>query len=217
MFGMNMPIGNSFMKNQAIKDCVGVVEDDDAVREALRLMLGALNMEVHAYASADGFLDDTDVRSRCACLVLDVRLPGISGIELHKQLLTQKRVPAIVFITGHGDIPMAVEAMRNGAVDFLQKPFREQQLLESVQKALVLERHARKAREECETTVARLACLTPKEHEVLEKLLVGLRSKEVAAEMGLATKTVEQHRANIMHKMHAATLAELISMCSSSR
>lgn len=217
MLGMNRPIGNSFMDKQALKDCVGVVEDDAAVREALRLMLGALNMEVHAYASADEFLDDADVRSRCACLVLDVRLPGISGIELHNQLLTQKRVPAIVFITGHGDIPMAVEAMRNGAVDFLQKPFREQQLLESVQKALALERHAREVRSKCETAVARLACLTPREHEVLEKVLMGLRSKEVAAKMGLATKTVEQHRANIMHKMHAATLAELISMCSSAQ
>ncbi len=204
-------------KQAAVKDCVGVVEDDAAVREALCLMLEALGMEVHSYASARKFLDDTDGRSRCACLVLDVRLPGMSGIELHKQLLKQGRVPAIVFITGHGDIPMAVEAMRNGAVDFLQKPFREQQLLESVQKALALERQVREASEQRATAVARLACLTPKEREVLEKLLLGLRSKEVATEMGVATKTVEQHRANIMHKMHASTIVELVSMCNSTR
>jgi FixJ family two-component response regulator len=203
------------MSKQAVKDCVGVVEDDVAVREALRLMLGALNIEVHTYASADDFLDDADVPSRCACLVLDVRLPGISGIELHNQLLTQKRVPAIVFITGHGDIPMAVEAMRYGAVDFLQKPFREQQLLDSVQKALALKRQERKKRDQVETTTARLACLTPREREVLSKLLLGFRCKEIATQMGLATKTLDQHRANIMGKMRATTIAELMSMCNS--
>jgi len=174
-----------------------------------------LNIEVHAYASAREFLDDADGRSRCSCLVLDVRLPGISGAALHKQLLKEKDTPAIVFITGHGDIPMAVEAMRNGAVDFLQKPFREQQLLDSVQKALALKRGTRVEREKGETAAARLACLTPREREVLAKLLLGLRSREVASEMGLATKTVEEHRARIMRKMHAATIAELVSMCTS--
>ncbi len=186
------------MGKQRFRDCVGVVEDDAAVRDAVRLMLSALDMDVLLYASAQEFLTDADGRSRCSCLVLDVRLPGISGMALHKHLRKEKNAPAVVFITGHGDIPMAVEAMRNGAVDFLQKPFREQQLLESVQKALAMERSARSVRQGSETTAARLACLTPRENEVLAKLLLGLRSREVASEMGLATKTVAEHRAKIM-------------------
>jgi len=205
------------MNKEMVKECVGVVEDDAAVRGALCLMLGELGMEVHAYASAREFLEDTERRSRCACLVLDVRLPGFSGIELHKELLKQKQGPAIVFITGHGDIPMAVEAMRNGAVDFLQKPFREQTLLESVQKALTIGRQARATRSKTDAAEARLACLTPREGEVLTKLLLGLRSKQVASEMGLATKTIDQHRAHIMRKMHAATIVELISIVSTTK
>jgi FixJ family two-component response regulator len=198
---------------QTDKDCVGVVEDDDAVRKSVCLMLESLGMEVHPYASAKDYLNDPHGRSCCACLVLDVRLPEMSGMELQKQLLSQARAPGIVFITGHGDVPMAVEAMRNGAVDFLQKPFKEQQLLDSVHKALKLERRVREARDKSDVTAARLACLTPREREVLKGLLRGLRTREVAAELGLATKTAEEHRANLMHKMHASTIAELISMC----
>lgn len=199
------------------KDFVGVVEDDVAVREALCLMLGALDMEVHAYASAREYLDDLHGQSCCACLVLDVRLPGFSGIELQRQLLKQRRVPAIVFISGHADVPMVVEAMRNGAVDFLQKPFKEQQLLDSVQKALTLKRCSREARDKSEIVAARLACLTPREQQVLAGILRGLRTKEVATELGIATKTAEEHRANVMHKMHASTIAELVSMCNSTQ
>jgi FixJ family two-component response regulator len=198
---------------QAANDCVGVVEDDDAVRRGLCLMLEGLGMEVYAYASARDYLDDQRGRDCCACLVLDVRLPGISGIELQRQLQQQEHAPAIVFITGHGDVPMAVEAMRNGAVDFLQKPFKEQQLLDSVQKALIAQRQGRQARDKGNTLAARLACLTPREQELLAALLRGLRSKEVATELGLSIRTVEEHRANLMHKMHAATIAELVAMC----
>jgi len=203
------------MKNMsATKDCVGVVEDDDAVREALCLMLRSLDIEVFAYASAREYLDDSQGRSRCTCLVLDVRLPGISGMELHKQLVLQKQAPAVVFITGHGDIPMAVEAMRNGAVDFLQKPFREQRLLDSVQKALAVERCSVQARDKSEIETARLACLTPRENEVLVGLRRGLRTKEIASELGIATKTAEGHRARVMRKMHASTIAELVMISS---
>jgi FixJ family two-component response regulator len=198
---------------QITKGCVGVVEDDAAVRKSVCLMLESLGMEVHAYATAHEYLNDSHGRSNCACLILDVRLPGLSGMELQKQLLSQARTPGIVFITGHGDVPMAVEAMRNGAVDFLQKPFKEQQLLDSVHKALKLERRFRDARDKSDVTAARLACLTPREREVLKGIQRGLRTKEVAAELGLATKTAEEHRANLMRKMHASTIAELISMC----
>lgn len=202
------------MKN-AGKDCVGVVEDDAAIRWALSLMLEAVGLEVHAYASARDYLEDAHGQSVCTCLVLDVRLPGMSGIALQKQLLLQQQFPAIVFITGHADIEMAVDAMRNGAVDFLQKPFKEQQLLDSVQRALIQEKRSRAKRDRGETAKARLACLTPREQEVLAGLQRGLRTKEIAGELGIATKTAEEHRANLMHKMHAATIAELVAMCNS--
>ena len=197
----------------AAKNCVGVIDDDVAVREGLCLMLETLHLEVHAYASAADYLADPYGRECCTCLVVDVRMPGMSGIELQRHLLERERVPAIVFVTGHGDIPMAVEAMRNGAVDFLQKPFNEQQLLDGVHKALALAERLQKAQKASETVTARLVCLTPKEREVLAKLIQGLRSKEIAVELGRATKTIEEHRANIMHKMHASTIAELVSMC----
>ena len=198
---------------KAVKDCVGVIDDDAAVRKGLCLMLEALNLEVHTYSTATEYLADTYGQSCCTCLVLDVRLPGISGFELQKRLLKEGRAPAIVFITGHGDIPMAVEAMRNGAVDFLQKPFVEQQLLDGVQKALILARRSSEIREERQSVTARSDCLTPKEHEVLAKLLQGLRTKEIATELGRSPKTIEEHRAHIMQKMHASTIAELVSMC----
>ena len=197
------------------KDCVGVVEDDPVVRRAICLMLNALNIEVHDFASARDYLNDAHARDCCTCLVLDVRLPGISGMELQKQLVKQTRYPTIVFISGHGDIPMVVDAMLHGAIDFLQKPFREQQLLDCVQKALNLERGLGKAREENEVLAARLACLTPREQEVLARLMRGLRTKELARELGIATKTAEEHRANLMRKMHASSVAELVAMCSS--
>jgi FixJ family two-component response regulator len=198
------------------KDCVAVVEDDAAVRKALSLMLETVGMEVHSYASAQEYLDDADGRNRCVCLILDVRMPGMSGMELQKRLHLQGRAPAIVFITGHADVAMAVEAMRYGAVDLLQKPFKEQQLLDSVQKALVLEQGRRDARRESDVVTARLACLTPREREVLARMLRGLRTKEIANELGLATKTAEEHRAHVMKKMHATSVAKLVSMCASS-
>lgn len=205
------------MNNLPARDCVGVIEDDAAVRRALCLMLDTVGLEVHAYATAREYLGDAHGTSCCTCLVLDVRLPGISGIELQKQLLLQSRMPAIVFITGHADVPMAVDAMRNGAVDFLQKPFKEQQLLDSVQKALAKAREFRELHEKDETTAARLACLTPREQEVLAGLLRGLRTKIIAAELGIVTKTAEEYRSNVMKKMHASSIAELVSMCNPAR
>lgn len=199
------------------KDCVGVVEDNAIVRQVVCVMLESLGIEVHAFASALDYLNDPHARECCKCLVLDVRLPGISGMELQKILLKQVPVPAIVFISGHGDIPMVVEAMRNGAVDFLQKPFNEQQLLDSVQKALNLERGARKTLAQTEVVAARLDCLTPREQDVLARLMRGLRTKAIASELGISPKTVEEHRANLMHKMHAGNIVELVSMYHSVR
>ena len=198
---------------QQTKDCVAVIEDDAVVRRAVCLMFEGVGVEVRAYASAREYLDDALGMRLCACLVLDVRLPGISGIELQRQLLLQGLAPAIVFITGHADVTMAVDAMRSGAVDFLQKPFKEQHLLESVQKALGKARSLRAKQKLSETTVARLACLTPREREVLAGLQRGLRTKAIAAELGISTKTAEEHRANLMRKMHAKNIAELITLC----
>lgn len=195
------------------RDSVGVVEDDAAVREALRLMLEGLGMQVHSFASAREYFDDAVGRSRCACLVVDVRLPGVSGIELQKQLLKERRSPAIVFITGHADVPMAVEAMRRGAVDFLQKPFKEQQLLDSVQRALIRERCSSEACDRNDLAAARRSGLTPREQEVLARLLRGLRTRDIAADLGIATRTAEEHRAKVMHKMSATTIAELVQIC----
>lgn len=202
------------MNNQQTKkDCVGVIEDDSAVQKALCLMLESLGIEVLAYSSAREYLDDAVGRSRCTCLVLDVRLPGMSGIELQHQLMKQSLAPAIVFISGHADVPMAVEVMRNGAVDLLQKPFREQQLLDSVQKALEQAKSTHAAENRAKVSDARLACLTPREKQVLAGMLKGSRSKEIASGLGLAARTVEEHRANVMNKMHATSIADLIRMC----
>jgi len=176
------------------------------------LMLESLGIKVLTFASAREYLNDPHAGECCKCLVLDVRLPGISGMELHKQLLRQAESPAVVFISGHGDIEMAVEAMRMGAVDFLQKPFREQQLLDSVQKALSLAQGGRKARAQIEVVAARLACLTPREQDVLARLMRGLRTKAIASELGISSKTVEEHRANLMRKMHAENIVDLVSM-----
>ena len=212
-----MNLSDKAKNKRATKDSVGVIEDDAAVREGLCLMLETLGMEVHRYASATEYLNDSHGRSCCSCLVLDVRLPGTSGIQLQKQLMTLNRTPAIVFISGHGDIPMAVEAMRNGAVDFLQKPFKEQQLLDSVQRALNLEHRSREAQSASESAVARLSCLTPREKAILKQLQLGLRTKEVAFELGISLRTAEGHRANLMKKMHATTISELLSMCNAAQ
>ena len=194
------------------QDFVAIIDDDDDVREIVHRMLTKLGMHVQAYHSAHEFLDDPR-RDDCACVVVDVRLPGISGVELHRQLRTQARVPAVVFISGYGDIPMAVDAMRNGAVDFLPKPFREQQLLDSVQRALLQSVQAREAREQQDKVAARRVTLTPRENEVLGCLLRGLRAREIGTALGIATKTAEEHRANVMHKMQATSIAQLVAMC----
>lgn len=195
---------------QIYKDCVGVVDDDAVVRQALCLMLAGIGLEIHNYASAQEYLDDPVGRQCCKALVLDVRMPGISGMELQRKLAAQETRPAVVLVTGHGDVPMAVEAMRLGAVDFLQKPFNEQQLLDSVQKALAVSRLEHEKYIQNETARARLACLTPREVQVLKGLRRGLKTREIAAEMGITTKTAEEHRANLMRKMHASTIAEII-------
>jgi FixJ family two-component response regulator len=201
------------MPNRVTEDFVAIIDDDEQVRRLLSRMLESLNIRVYAYASTAEYLDDQEGQERCACLILDVRLPGMSGMELQKRLLTQQRMPSIVFITGHADVPTAVEAMRSGAVDFLQKPFNEQQLLDSVQQGLRVERLARESRRRGEAIADRRARLTPRENDVLSGLLRGLRTREIAVELGIATRTAEEHRANVTNKMQATSIADLITMC----
>jgi FixJ family two-component response regulator len=200
-----------------LKDCVGIIDDDAGVRRVLVRMLASLNIDVREYASPREYLTDASGREACLCLVLDVRLPGMSGLDLHKLLVLDGNAPSVVFISGYADVPMAVEAMQHGAVDFLTKPVKEQQLLDVVQRALGVERLRAADKEGTIQTAKRRSSLTPREHDVLSALLRGLRTKEIAGELGIATKTAEEHRSHVMHKMGANSIADLVRMCNAAR
>ncbi|MBV6422645.1 MAG: Transcriptional regulatory protein FixJ [Steroidobacteraceae bacterium] len=190
---------------------VFVIDDDDAVRSSLRLLFKSYGLEAVLHASADEFLASYDL-TRPGCVVLDVRMPGMSGLELQQRLNAQGATIPIVFITGHGDVPMAVEAMQAGAFDFLQKPFRDDDLLARVQKALARDAELRALLRTRHDTRARLATLTPRERDVLDLVVVGKANKVIAADLGLSQRTVEIHRARVMEKMDAASLAQLVRM-----
>jgi FixJ family two-component response regulator len=198
-------------KGSSVSPIVFVVDDDVSVRESLRDLLESVSLRVEVFESADTFLASRlpDVPS---CLVLDVRLPGRSGLEFQAEL-TKAGIPLpTIFITGHGDIPMSVRAMKSGAVEFLTKPFRDQDLLEAVRAAIERDR----ARREQESSIAalktRFASLTSREKEVIGYVSAGLLNKQIAAEMGISEVTVKVHRRNIMQKMNARSLAELVRM-----
>lgn len=181
------------------------------VRESIALLVETLGVRTHVFDSARAFLDNS-CRHHCSCLVLDVRLPGMSGLELQKRLGGGQWTAPIIFMTGHGDVPMAVEAIRNGAIDFLQKPFRDQDLLDRVQQALEL--HAARSDEwrRREAIASRLALLTERERAVAHRVVSGMMNKAIAIELGISIKTVEDHRASVMQKMHAGNFAELVRM-----
>ena len=190
---------------------VFVIDDDDAVRSSLRLLFKSWGLDAVLAASADEFLAGYDVE-RPGCIVLDVRMPGMSGLELQQRLNTLGATIPIIFITGHGDVPMAVEAMQAGAFDFLQKPFRDDDLLERVRRALEHDATQRARLEARQGTRGRLATLTPRERDVLDLVVVGKANKVIAADLGLSQRTVEIHRARVMEKMDAASLAQLVRM-----
>lgn len=190
---------------------VYVVDDDPAVRDSLRWLIESLQYPVETFESAQTFLDSyTPVKQ--GCLVLDVRLPGMSGLQLQKKLSEDGIDLPTVIITGHGDIPMAVRALQAGALHFLEKPFRDQEVLDCVQEALELADSKHAQRVEKEKILVHMETLTPREHEVMKAIVSGATNKGIAERCEISVKTVEVHRTRVMHKMCADSLPELVKM-----
>ncbi|MGA2596918.1 MAG: response regulator [Bryobacteraceae bacterium] len=187
-----------------------VVDDDYRVREALTSLIESVGLRVAAFGSAAEFLESEKPDSP-ACLVLDLQLPDVSGLELQRELAGGDG-PPIVFITGHGDIPSSVRAMKAGAIEFLPKPFREEDLLQAIEAAIALDREARRKRSELAELQRHYSLLTPREREVLPFVAAGFANKQTAADLGTSEITIGVHRGQIMHKMGAQSLAELVRM-----
>lgn len=190
---------------------VAVVDDDQAIREALCLVLESVDLVARGYSSALAFLND-ELHKTCICLVLDVRMPGISGLELQRRLIDMNCVVPIVFMSGHGDVSTAVEVMKKGAVDFLQKPFSNQSLIDVVQATISRTSRQREAVERCEFLKQRLATLTPRERAIFDAIGSGRLPKQVADDMGICLKTVEQHRTHIFSKLQIHRTSELTAL-----
>ncbi len=195
---------------------VFIVDDDEAVRNSLRFLMKSVNLAAQTYPSAQSFLDAYD-RDRPGCLVLDVRMPGMSGLDLQEKLKEIRSTLPIIFVTGHGDVPMAVQAMQQGAVEFLQKPFRDQDLIDRVNLALARDRQQRSAVEQRRDIVHRIESLTKRESEIMNRIVEGQANKVIAVELGMSPRTVELHRARVMDKMGAASLAQLVRMVMEAR
>jgi RNA polymerase sigma factor (sigma-70 family) len=189
---------------------VFLVDDDAAALRALATLIKVVFPRVETYASAADFL--TAYRQQPGCLVLDVAMPGMSGLELHRKLIQDKVTLPVVFVTGHANVPMAVEAMQMGAVNFLQKPVQEQELWDSIRRAIEVDAQNRRRLARRQRAEERLARLSAGEREVLNLILEGKMNKEIATELGLSTRTVEDRRAKLMKKMGAESLAELIQL-----
>jgi FixJ family two-component response regulator len=192
-------------------ETVFIVDDDEGARNSLRFLLKSVGLPAETFGSAQEFLSGYRP-DQPGCLVLDVRMPGMSGLELQQELNRRGAVIPVVFVTGHGDVPMAVEAIQQGAFDFVQKPYREQELLDRIQRALVKDRANRAALQERDRIRARLASLTPREREVMALMTRGKPNKVMAAELGLSQRTVEIHRAHVMEKSGASSIAQLVRM-----
>ena len=199
------------MEEGSSAQTVFVVDDDQAIRHAMELLLRSVGLKHRIFHSGDDFLEQ--YRSEDAgCLVLDIRMPGMGGLELQRKLTELGSTLPIIFITGHGDVPMAVKAMQEGAVDFIQKPFRDQELLDRVHDALKADEKRRGQREEQAGIAARLDKLTKREREVMDLVVTGKPNKVIAYDLGVSQRTVEIHRARVMEKMQAKSLAELVRM-----
>ncbi len=190
---------------------VFVVDDDPAIRESLKRLFKSVGMEVQAFESAREFVG-FQLPDRPCCLVLDVRMPRMSGLDLQRELEKRGSLLPIIFITAHGDVPMAVDAMKVGAIDFLQKPFSDQQLLDAVQRAIELDREDRAEREERAAVQDRVDTLTPRELEVMSLVVSGMLNKQIAFDLGTSEKTIKVHRGRVMEKMKADSLAHLVKL-----
>jgi len=198
------------MTNNAA-EMVFVIDDDESIREALKSLIRSVGLSVETFSSAQDFLQSTrpDVPS---CLILDVRMPGLSGLDLQRDLAeTNIQIP-IIFITGHGDIPMSVRAMKAGAVEFLTKPFRDQDLLDAIQQALERDRQVRSQQAGTAELRNRYHSLTPRETEVFALVVKGMLNKQIALQLGTSEITIKLHRRQVMEKMHASSLADLVRM-----
>ena len=190
---------------------VYIVDDDQAIRHAMELLMRSVGLDYEIFHSGDDFLSSHS-NDRAGCLVLDIRMPGLGGLELQDKLNDLGSTLPIIFITGHGDVPMAVEAMQKGAIDFIQKPFRDQELLDRISDALKTDQERRSEREEKAEVQGRVEKLTNREREVMELVVTGKPNKVIAYELGVSQRTVEIHRARVMEKMEARSLADLVRM-----
>ncbi len=190
---------------------VFIVDDDQEVRDALRLLMESVGLRVESFDSAQAFLDRFDP-DRPGCLLLDVRMPGMSGLDLQARLAAERIHPPVIIITGHGDVPMAVRAVQAGAVDFIEKPFNDQALLDSVHRALERDARQRGEASRLADIQSRYEKLTPREREVLALVVAGKRNKVIAASLKVSQSTVEAHRAKVMEKMEAGSLSDLMRM-----
>ena len=190
---------------------VYIVDDDEAVRESLGLLLESVDQVSSGFDSATSFLESYD-DDMAGCIVLDIRMPGMNGMELQKKLNDANSILPIIFVTGHGDVPMAVEAMQHGAVDFIQKPYREQDLLDKINQALNIDQQQRADLKEKQEIIKRIETLTPREKEVMTMMIDGNANKVIAIDLGISQRTVEIHRSRVMEKMSTHSLAHLVRM-----
>jgi FixJ family two-component response regulator len=189
---------------------VFLIDDDASVRRALARLIKSAGYQVQTFVSAREFLDSMPDRAGPACLVLDVRMPGLSGLDLQRELQAANATLPIIFITGHGDIPMTVKAMKDGAVDFLPKPVKDKDLLRAIELALARSVRERAARDELEEIQSRVEKLTAREREVMSLVVKGWLNKQIAVELGTVEKTIKVHRARVMDKMQVESLADLV-------
>lgn len=191
------------------KPTIYIVDDDPSIRESTELMLKSVGFNVKTFVSAQDFLN-ANLQEGPGCLILDVRMPRMSGLELQEKLSSAKTPLPVIFITGHGTIPMSVRAMKAGAVDFLPKPFDEQDLLDAINRAITQQRERKSKKDEADKLQQRLKALTSREYEVFSLLVTGMANKEMAYKLGTSERTVKAHRAQIMEKMNAGSLADLV-------
>ncbi len=190
-----------------------IIDNDEAIRESLRLILFAAGLSSCTYESADAFLEN-ESDSQFDCMLLDIRMPGMDGLELFSILIQEQLQYPIIFITGHGDIPLAVSAIKQGAYDFLTKPFQQGELLEKVEAAIAYHRSTKEQSEELSELRTRAGSCTPREHDVMRLMVKGLPNKGIAETLGISPRTVEIHRAHVMEKMQAESLPALVRMVS---